>query len=1141
MKNFFLIILLILLPIAVLPQIPDQQAASPAQITQSETNLNIAEPQNVLVVFKRGNSVSEAIKDHYVSVRNIPSVNIVCEGENNLPGLDFSGNTDIELAQNGEVIKRISQCANANSNGYCDYVAWQYYIDEIATPIANYLNNTIDPNTGLYLKDQIRYIVLCKGIPLKIQSGDPYRNWYTINVSVDGLLCLLKNDNNNNPSVLTLYPPTTPPGIIDHYNALVGNPYYSPDYDLTMNYRFKPNHFLTEHGNNGQYLFWKLAYLVSRLDGRNLDDVIQLIVRSVAADHSGEGKWIIDTHKYYSSDFYFPLEPWKADWYASDYNDLDLYRLMWTNNKLNNLDFNVVTDANEIDNTRRNPITTTNGQVMGYLSWGAHAGMQVGYINNLNFSYLPGAVFSSIESFNGYSMDAQFRRDGQGMITEFIQKGGTSGAGQTWEPFSNNVTNPFHSFSAYAMGYGFVDAMYQGYYRVGWQNIVVGDPLTTIAWGKQSLTENKTLTGTNLVTGVITIPSGKTLTIAANAVINFKYSGSLVVNGNLTIQQGAKLNFLNGASLIVNGALNANGTTTNKITFDFSSPNSTTQNGIKFNSGSSGTINYAIVKNGYYGVSVTGNPTGTINITNSAISTSSYAVYISGNTSSNVNITGCDIGTSSGGINLNSAVANIDGCTIHNITTYGGGAVVFNNSGGTIKNCNIQNNSIATNGISILNNSSPYVFQNTIANNTLNGVYVLQASPSLQSNAISTTGYGHAAVSNNSYSHTLFGKTSYPFDGYNTISGSYYGIYVGDHSLIQAGYSDIARYNRILGNTYNTYVTGTSTLYAKNDWWGAYQPDTTKFYKEAGSYFYYLPYLTTDPSGSQSIVSSRGLSASADAVSTGAAYTQEEELLLKAKELQEKDQLSEAIDIYKELIKTNSEKSIAEIALLELNNIYRNTKDKNIKEYFKEFKLSQNNQKRLYPIALVILSLNNKREKNFTESLDDCETLIKEFSSTEHEKNALMNKFFLYYDNNDFTSAKTVVEKLANSFAESPEVGTAINLLSMQTIENEKMLPKMKAVDNTVTENLPESYELNNYPNPFNPVTTIAYQLPKEGFVTIRVFDILGKEVKTLVNEYKEIGNYTVPFDASTLTSGMYIYQLQVNDYTSTKKMLLLK
>lgn len=80
-----------------------------------------------------------------------------------------------------------------------------------------------------------------------------------------------------------------------------------------------------------------------------------------------------------------------------------------------------------------------------------------------------------------------------------------------------------------------------------------------------------------------------------------------------------------------------------------------------------------------------------------------------------------------------------------------------------------------------------------------------------------------------------------------------------------------------------------------------------------------------------------------------------------------------------------------------------------------------------------------------------------------------------------------------------------------------------------------------NFPNPFNPATTINYQLPKTGFVTLKIYDILGKEVATLVNEQKTRGRYSVNFDASHLASGVYIYQLRVNDYVSSKKMLLLK
>ena len=87
-----------------------------------------------------------------------------------------------------------------------------------------------------------------------------------------------------------------------------------------------------------------------------------------------------------------------------------------------------------------------------------------------------------------------------------------------------------------------------------------------------------------------------------------------------------------------------------------------------------------------------------------------------------------------------------------------------------------------------------------------------------------------------------------------------------------------------------------------------------------------------------------------------------------------------------------------------------------------------------------------------------------------------------------------------------------------------------------------------NYPNPFNPATTITYVIPQTGFVTIKVYDILGREVSTLVNEEKPAGSYEVQFFASGLTSGIYFYQLKVHpanggagDYTETKKMILLK
>ena len=88
----------------------------------------------------------------------------------------------------------------------------------------------------------------------------------------------------------------------------------------------------------------------------------------------------------------------------------------------------------------------------------------------------------------------------------------------------------------------------------------------------------------------------------------------------------------------------------------------------------------------------------------------------------------------------------------------------------------------------------------------------------------------------------------------------------------------------------------------------------------------------------------------------------------------------------------------------------------------------------------------------------------------------------------------------------------------------------------------PDTYALNqNYPNPFNPNTTITYDIREAGHVTLTVFDILGREVVNLVNGNQTAGSYSVEFNASTLSSGIYFYQLKVNDFSDLKKMVVLK
>jgi hypothetical protein len=80
-----------------------------------------------------------------------------------------------------------------------------------------------------------------------------------------------------------------------------------------------------------------------------------------------------------------------------------------------------------------------------------------------------------------------------------------------------------------------------------------------------------------------------------------------------------------------------------------------------------------------------------------------------------------------------------------------------------------------------------------------------------------------------------------------------------------------------------------------------------------------------------------------------------------------------------------------------------------------------------------------------------------------------------------------------------------------------------------------------NYPNPFNPSTTISFDVPEESLVTIAVFDVLGREVRTLLHQRKEPGRHYVNFDGTGLASGVYVYSLKAGRFTAVRKMVLME
>ncbi|HOJ08956.1 MAG TPA: hypothetical protein PKX68_15485, partial [Ignavibacteriaceae bacterium] len=497
-------------------------------ISEAQTNANIPGPENVLVVYKApdpnnpADTVSQAIKDYYVAARNIPTINVVpLELPRKVISVgDWSDPHVVKLGFDDQNIVD-STWAKWDSTHCVDtakFHAWQYFIEEIANPIRDHLENN-------NLTSTIRYIVMCQGVPYKIQAvGD----WSSPgNVSVDGLLCMLNTDDYDdfvetifNNLVDDCYPGCVPPPNHCYSSPVITNPYFDKDNNFNFNARFKPDYYT---GTWGGYNY-RLSYLVSRLDGLSFEIIKDMIDKSVAADKSGEAAWILDNT-------------------PNNLGNGLSGQFITSKNRLENYGFNVLYDFTNDWITHN---TYTEGPIMGYTSLGVHAvgsnpAYQTYVSDSLLFDYANGSVFNTFESFNAYSIST-LRRIGQGVMTEFTSIGGTSGAGHVWEPLAYAVSKPYVYFPYYAMGYGQVDAVWQGFSYLAWRNVVVGDPLTTIAWGKQSLTEDLTWSGTNLVTGEIDISDLKTLTVANNSVINLRHQGFITGEGKLILGQNVTFN-----------------------------------------------------------------------------------------------------------------------------------------------------------------------------------------------------------------------------------------------------------------------------------------------------------------------------------------------------------------------------------------------------------------------------------------------------------------------------------------------------------------------------------------------------------------------------------------------------------------------
>ncbi|MDR3625538.1 MAG: right-handed parallel beta-helix repeat-containing protein [Ignavibacteriaceae bacterium] len=597
----------------------------------------------------------------------------------------------------------------------------------------------------------------------------------------------------------------------------------------------------------------------------------------------------------------------------------------------------------------------------------------------------------------------------------------------------------------------------------------------------------------------------------------------------LSIPQGTTLYFTTaGNEFIMDGQLSVTGTSGRPVTFTSSNSTAGSWGPIFINgSGANGsTLQYANIQ---YGTEIDVINANNVSIQNCSITNSSmHGITFSGSTNSNV---------------LNNTISNSN--TAHGIYIQNGSNVTC--TGNVIKRTNSNHNGV---GIYFGGGGTGIATQNDISGFSWGICAIWGSSPTSQ--------HATGVSRNNRITNCIVGidtyYNSYPIFGIPSANDVYGG-------------------NSIYNNTSNvsvgiSYPNNSSSLYACHNWWGSNPPNTSLFSVGSGSYFYYLGYASSDPWAGVPLpsisqitnvvaVSNNEVSKS---VSTGnnsgntivtfedsngqsgntkvTIYTPEiSDSLIPGINFRTLKENAEAKNFFISYLKKHPDNQAAYVYL------YSTADSNTTPDLINYFRSLPNQSSKAQKLLLSYLYM----KQNKTDSAKIVNNnIIVDNPNTPLAVKAMLNNFYIeLYNNNDKNSAADILNQIKNQSDLSTDIeismaDNALNLYGTLLAKKSNILVKKQAINDD--ESAPEPFGLsNNYPNPFNPTTVIEYQLPKDGFVTLKVYDILGREVKTLVNGFRTKGKYTTIFDGSNLASGIYFYQLRANGFSSIKKMILTK
>jgi len=565
------------------------------------------------------------------------------------------------------------------------------------------------------------------------------------------------------------------------------------------------------------------------------------------------------------------------------------------------------------------------------------------------------------------------------------------------------------------------------------------------------------------------------------------------------------ITFQNGSALIVNGTLNISGTTTNKVILDFQYAQNPPMNGIKINSGGTANISNAEIRNAYNGVYVNG---GALNIDNSLIRNgySGILLYNTNNSNNDTYITNTRIYEQTVGIDF------------------------YNSTDVHLSHNQIDHNYIALSTYG----SSPYLAPD--GNNSVSVGY----------NWIHTNSFGLMADYN---SNPWLGRVScLTFGGNNIID---------------------------LNTTKDINLNNNCTVYAENNYWGG---GPGSYYKGTGCYVYDTPFLTSPPQMSQNkikitpeeemfnnkfppqVTSSANTTEQMSLVTSTndkSGYNESWQIewkLLYARNLMRVKKYNQAAKICESVI-TEFPDSARSYLALDLLWQSRKNDDKTLFKQYVDNKAKSKVKKQLYGVAELMLAFSERANTaDSKERVAVLDVIGEKYKDTPLVEHVLFQKFMFYlYEENNIELAKTTSAELGKLFPESESYYASQRHLGNDVVKPTEPLLAKNAPNEEITE-IPKTYELlGNYPNPFNPSTTIKYALPYSSNVELTIYDITGKVVKVFSESGQSAGYQNIVWNGnsqqgSQVSSGVYLYRFKATSidgsnkvFEKTAKLLMLK